>query len=79
MKRNAHTPDEKAKMVLEALRGERTVNEIASAHNIHPNMLSRWKREAICTRCFRTVRRKSARKKRRMRRSFSRCTPKSAS
>ena len=41
MKRNAYTPDEKAKMVLETLRGERTVNEIASAHNIHPNMLSR--------------------------------------
>ena len=46
MKRNAYTPDEKAKIVLETLRGERTVNEIASAHNIHPNMLSRWKREA---------------------------------
>ena len=46
MKRNAYTPDEKAKMVLETLRGEHTVNEIASAHNIHPNMLSRRKREA---------------------------------
>jgi len=46
MKRNAYTPDEKAKMVLETLRGEGAVNEIASAHNIHPNMLSRWKREA---------------------------------
>ena len=46
MKRNAYTPDEKAKMVLETPRGERTVNEIASAHNIRPNMLSRWKREA---------------------------------
>ena len=46
MNRNAYTPDEKAKMVLEALRGEGTINEIASAHNVHPNMLSRWKREA---------------------------------
>ena len=46
MKRNAHTPDEKAKMVLEVLRGERTINEIASEHGVHPNMLSRWKREA---------------------------------
>ena len=46
MKRNAHTPDEKAKMVLEVLRGERTINEIASEHGVHPYMLSRWKREA---------------------------------
>lgn len=46
MKRNAHTPNEKAKMVLETLRGERTINEIASANEVHPTMLSRWKREA---------------------------------
>ena len=46
MKRNSYTPNEKAKMVLEALRGERTVNEIASENEVHPKMLSRWKREA---------------------------------
>lgn len=46
MKRNVHTPDEKAKMVLEVLRGERTINEIASEHGVHPAMLSRWKRDA---------------------------------
>ena len=47
MKRNPHTPDEKAKLVLEALSGERTINEIASEHNVHPSMLTRWKKEAI--------------------------------
>lgn len=46
MKRNTYTPNEKAKMVLEALRGERTLNEIASANEVHPKMLSRWKRDA---------------------------------
>ena len=46
MKRNAYAPDEKATMVLENFRGEHTVNEIASAYNICPNMLSPWKREA---------------------------------
>ena len=46
MARKQHTPEEKAKLVLEALRGERTMNEIASENNIHPNMLSKWKREA---------------------------------
>lgn len=46
MARQQHTPEEKAKLALEAIRGERTINEIASEHNIHPNMLSRWKRDA---------------------------------
>lgn len=46
MARKQHTPEEKARLALEAIRGERTINEIASENNIHPNMLSKWKREA---------------------------------
>lgn len=46
MARKQHTPEEKAQLVLEALRGERTINEIASSNNMHPNMLSKWKRDA---------------------------------
>lgn len=46
MARQQYTPEEKVRLVLEAIRGERTINEIASEHNIHLNMLSRWKRIA---------------------------------
>ena len=46
MTRKQYTPEEKARIALEALRGERTINEIASENNIHPNVLSRWKIEA---------------------------------
>jgi len=46
MAKKLHTPEEKARLVLECLRGERTINEIASENNIHPNMLSRWKVDA---------------------------------
>jgi len=46
MKRKPHTPQEKAALVLETFRGEKTINEIVSANEIHPNMFSRWKREA---------------------------------
>ena len=46
MAKKLYTPEEKSRLVLEALRGERTINEIASENNIHPNMLSKWKREA---------------------------------
>lgn len=34
------------RLVLETIRGERTINEIASENNIPPNMRSRWKRLA---------------------------------
>lgn len=46
MSRKQHTPEEKARLALEAIRGEITINEVASENNIHPNMLSKWKREA---------------------------------
>lgn len=46
MKRNQYTSEEKAKLVLEAIRGERTINEIAADKGIHPNMLSKWKKDA---------------------------------
>jgi transposase-like protein len=44
--RKTHTPNEKARIVLEALQGERTLQEIASANNIHPGLLTRWKTQA---------------------------------
>ena len=46
MKKN-HNPEAKAKIVLEVLRGEETLNEIAAKHNIHPSLLSRWKTQAV--------------------------------
>lgn len=37
----------KAKVALEALRGVRSVNELASKHGIHPTQIQRWKKQAI--------------------------------
>jgi len=37
----------KTKAVLEVLRGEKTLNEIASAYGVHPNQLGQWKKQAI--------------------------------
>ena len=44
MARQQHSPEEKSKLVLEAIRVERTINEIAAENNIHPNMhcLYKW-------------------------------------
>lgn len=45
--KKTYTSDFKAKMVIEALKGEKTINEIASANGVHPILLTRWKTETI--------------------------------
>lgn len=37
----------KAKVALEALRGDKTIQEIAAKHQLHPNQLSQWKKQAM--------------------------------
>ena len=37
----------KAKVALEALRGDRTIQEIAAKHRLHPTQVSTWKRQAV--------------------------------
>ncbi|SRR5579859_7379798 len=41
--RKRHSPEFKAKAVLETLKEERPLNQIASDLEVHPNMLSAWK------------------------------------
>ena len=45
--RRRFTGDFKAKVALEALRGDRTIQEIAARHKVHPNQVSTWKRQAV--------------------------------
>lgn len=45
--RTRHTPEFKAKLALEVIKGQRTLNEIASEHGVHPNLLSQWKRQML--------------------------------
>ena len=46
-RRRRFSGDLKAKVALEALRGDRTLQEIASKHQVHPNQVSTWKRQSI--------------------------------
>ncbi len=46
-KRNTHSPEYKMKAVIELLRGEETLNQIAQRFEIHPNMLTRWHKEFL--------------------------------
>ena len=46
-KRQSFSKDFKAKVALEALREESTIQEIAVKYGVHPNQISQWKAQAI--------------------------------
>ncbi|MDR2749022.1 MAG: helix-turn-helix domain-containing protein, partial [Clostridiales bacterium] len=50
--RKSHTPAEKAQCALEALRGKRTIAAIAAERGLHPNQVSKWKRDFVNRACL---------------------------
>ena len=45
--RRRFTAEFKAKVALEAMQGHRTTTDLASRHELHPNLTMQWKRQAI--------------------------------
>jgi len=46
-KRRTFTSDFKVKLVLELLKEEKTLGELAQEHSINPNQLTQWRREFL--------------------------------
>lgn len=46
-KRKVHTPEFKAKVSLDAIKGMKTASELASQYQVHPVQISAWKKQAI--------------------------------
>lgn len=46
-KRKRFTTAQKAQITLEVWEEEKTVNQIASEYGVHPNVLYRWKKQAL--------------------------------
>jgi transposase len=46
-KRKRYSAEFKAKVALEALRGELTTAQLATKHGVHQTMISEWKRQAV--------------------------------
>jgi transposase len=46
-KRNRYSAEFKAKVALEAIKGERTISELGTRYGLHPNMITNWKRQAV--------------------------------
>jgi transposase-like protein len=46
-KRKLHTAAFKAQVALAAVKGDKTVNELASLHGVHPTMIHGWKKQLV--------------------------------
>ena len=46
-KRNKYKPEFKAQVALEALRGDKTVAELAQAYGVHPTLINYWKQQLV--------------------------------
>jgi transposase-like protein len=45
--RNSFSGQQKVNLALEAVRGLKTINEIAQEHSVHPTQVRQWKKELV--------------------------------
>ena len=46
-KRRTHSPTFKAKVAVSAVRGDRTLSELAEQFEVHPNQIQSWKKQLL--------------------------------
>ena len=46
-RRRQHSGEFKAKVVIQALKGQKTVNEIAGLYGVHPVQVTQWKKQTL--------------------------------
>ena len=46
-KRRSHSDKFKAKIAIEAIKGIKTLSELATQYKIHPNQISAWKKQLL--------------------------------
>ena len=47
MTRKRYSADLKAKVALEAIKGQKTANEIAAEYGVHPIQIAQWEKQAL--------------------------------
>ena len=47
VQRKRHSAEFKAKVALAALKGQQTLNELASLYGVHPVQVAQWKKQAL--------------------------------
>jgi len=63
--RKTYSAEFKSKVAIAAIKGQQTVNEIASFYQVHPSQALTWKKQApgINTRCFFFIKSSQCRKR----------------
>lgn len=46
-KRRRFSAEFKSKLAIEAVKGQRTVAELAGQHQVHPNQITQWKKQLL--------------------------------
>jgi transposase len=46
-KRKSHSAAFKAQVALAAVKGDKTISELASVHGVHPTMIHAWKKQLV--------------------------------
>lgn len=47
MQRKTYSAEFKTKVALAAIKGDQTINEVASFYSVHPNQVLNWKKQAL--------------------------------
>ena len=47
MGRKRHSKELKARIALDAIKGQKTMSELASEYEVHANQISRWKKQLL--------------------------------
>ena len=45
--RRQFSPSLKAKIAVEAIKGQKTIQQIASSYSVHPNQVTHWKKQLL--------------------------------
>ncbi len=47
MSRKKHSKELKARIALDAIKGQKTMSELASEYGVHSNQIGRWKKQLL--------------------------------
>ena len=45
--RKRYSAEEKTKVAIEAIKGQKTLNELAADYGVHPSQITQWKKQAV--------------------------------
>ncbi len=47
VQRKRYSAEEKTRVAVEAMRGQKTINELAAEYGVHPTQITQWKKQAL--------------------------------